>query len=164
MKRYPMKRTPLAILLFAIVCATGAASAQVPPPGPPGGGVPPAEALATIPNLTAAQQTEVRRILVQRRDAEEAAQAKARSEFDALRVKQRTEHERIEDQTSEQLRKALGDDGFRAYAEWSLAHRGPPGGGPRGPMPPHGGHRGGPEGDGPPGGPGGHAPPADTDD
>lgn len=163
MKRIPIKRTPLAVLLFALVCTSSAVMAQMPPPGPPGGGVPPAEAIATIPNLSAAQQAEVRKILIQRRDAQEAAQAKARSEFDALRLKQRSEHERIEDQASEQLRKVLGDDGYRAYAEWSLAHHGPPGGGPRGPMQ-HGGHRGGPEGDGPLGGPGGHAPPSDTDD
>ena len=71
-----MKRAPLSILVFALACASAALAE---PPGPPGGGVPPAEALATIPNLTPAQQLEVRKILTQRRDAQEAAQTKMRA-------------------------------------------------------------------------------------
>jgi hypothetical protein len=139
-----MKKVPFSLLVLALVCAS---AAQAEPPGPPGGGVPPAEALATIPNLTTAQQLEVRRILTQRRDAQEAMQTKIRAEFEALHAKERNEHERIDDQASDQLRKALGEEGFRNYAEWNLAHRGPPSDGGRRPMP-RGGRPGGPDNDG----------------
>jgi hypothetical protein len=158
-----MKRHVQLILLAASFCATSAFGQQPPPmpPGPPGDGVPPAEVLATAPGLTAAQQAEVRRILIQRRDADEAARDRTRAQMEALRKQDRTEHERIDTQASDQLRKLLGDDGYRRFAEWNLAHRGPPGGpgaGPHGPMPPRGGK---PQGDGPahPGGPGQDAPP-----
>jgi len=158
-----MKRAPLLILALVLACAS---AAMAEPPGlagpPPGGGVPPAEALATIPNLTPAQQLEVRKILTQRRDAQEALQTRTRTEFESLRVKERNEHERIDDQASDQLRKTLGEEGFRNFAEWSMAHRGPAGDGPRPPM--HGGRPGspGPAGDGPQRGPGaGRAAPAD---
>lgn len=126
-----------------------AASAQgMPPGGPPHPHrVPSPEALATIPNLTAAQQVEVHKILLDSRDAHEAVATKARAERDALMKKTRAEHERIEEQSAERLRKLLGDDGFRQFAEWQLAHRpgrgrgfgrgGPGGHGPhRGPHPP----------------------------
>ena len=152
-----MKRKPLAILVLVLASASAALAE---PPGPPGGGVPPDEALATVPNLTTAQQLEVRRILTQRRDAQETLQTKTHTEFEALRIKERNERERIDDQASDQLRKALGEEGFRSFAEWSLAHRGPPGDGPRPPM--RGGRPGGPGSDGPQHGPGaGHAAPAD---
>ncbi len=145
-----MKIISLSAALFAALFAASA-GAQPMPPGPPGG-VPPAEALATVPSLTAAQQVEVRNILIQRRDALEAAQTRARAEFDALRVKERNEHERVDAQTSEQLRKLLGDEGYRKYAEWDLAHRRPHDGGPGAhpPMPPRGEHEHGPERDAPP--------------
>ena len=74
--------------------------------------LPSAEALATVPNLTTAQQIEVRKILVERRDAHEAAAAKSRAERDALAKKDRAEHERIDDQSTDRLRKLLGDDGY----------------------------------------------------
>jgi hypothetical protein len=135
------------ILVLTMLVSTSA-FAQMMPPGPPG--PPPAEALATIPGLTTAQQVELRRILIQRRDAQDAAHAKARSEMEALHIKERSEAERIDEQYTDQLRKALGDDGYKNYALWDLAHRGPPDRGPRmerdrpgrpdgGPMP-HDGH------------------------
>ncbi len=142
-----------ALSLIAALLATsfGAGAAAQPTPPPPGApGVPPAEVLATVPGLTSAQQAELRKILVQRRDAQEAAQARLRAEFDALRVKERNERERIDEQSGEQLRKLLGDDGYRKYAEWNLAHRGPPGG-DRGPRPPMGSR--GDRGNGPDRGP-----------
>jgi len=132
------------LLIVLMLCgAAGSASAQPPPPPPP---LPSAEALATIPGLSAAQQIELRKILVQRRDAQEDAHKKLREQIEALHAKERAEHERIDAQTSEQVRKLLGDDGFRNYAEWTLAHhRGPgPGMGPAA---------------GPGFGPGPHAPP-----
>ena len=161
-----MKTLKLSAALLAALFATavGAQSMPPPPPGPPG--VPPAEELATVPDLTAAQQADVRKILIQRRDAQEAAHTRLRAEFDALRVKERNEHERIDEQTSEQLRHLLGDDGYRKFADWDLAHRGPagPGHGPHPPMPPHGERGGGPQREGAPrppdGGPGGAAPEA----
>jgi hypothetical protein len=150
-------RNILLSILFAFIYF-GSAQAQPAPPGsPPPPGPPPPEVLATVPDLTPAQQTEVRKILVERRDAQEAAQAKARVEFDALRVKERGERERIDEQSADRLRKLLGDDGYRKFAEWELSHRGPqgpgagPGGGPHPPM--RGDHPG--KGDAPPPAPGG---------
>jgi len=125
-----------ALILYS---ASLAAHAQAPmggPPHPPG--LPSAEALATVPNLTAAQQIEVRKILLERRDAHEAAAAKSRAERDGLAKKDRAEHERIDDQSTDRLRKLLGDDGFRQFAEWQLAHRSGPGGPERGPGMPDG--------------------------
>ncbi len=128
-----------------ILCSASlAAYAQAPMGGPPHAhGLPSAEALATVPNLTAAQQIEVRKILVERRDAHEAAAAKSRAERDAMAKKDRAEHERIDDQSSDRLRKLLGDDGFRQFAEWQMTHRPGPGGAEHGPGMP-GGPRHGP--------------------
>lgn len=133
------------LMAALILCSASlAAYAQAPMGGPPPPrGLPSAEALATVPNLTAAQQIEVRKILVERRDAHEAAAAKSRAERDALGRKDRAEHERIDDQSTDRLRKLLGDDGFRQFAEWQLAHRPAPGGGEHGPGEP-GGPRHGP--------------------
>jgi Spy/CpxP family protein refolding chaperone len=152
------------IILAAALCAAlGAADIGAQPmmggPGPhgpgPGGGVPSAEMLATIPDLTPAQQADVRRILTQQRDASEAAETKTRAQFEALQKQMRDDHERIETQTSDQLRKALGEDGFKKYAEWKLRRGpmdgGPHGDGPRGPRSPHGGKDGGPGAPPPPG-------------
>ncbi len=160
LKKIGIRKIKLTATLLAALFAAGAWAQQV-PPGPPG--VPPAEVLVTAPDLTAAQQIEVRKILIQRRDAQEAAQMRTRNEFDALRVKERNEHERIDEQSSEQLRKLLGDDGYRKFAEWDLTHRGPPGGGPGShpPMGPHGEHADGPgHAAPPPTGAGGPAPAA----
>jgi hypothetical protein len=85
--------------------------------------------LATIPGLSSEQQQGLHKIFLQRRDAEEALRAKQRAELDALRVKGRGEHERIAESTDASLRKLLGDDGYRKFAEWQLAQRA----GPRGP-------------------------------
>ena len=142
------------ILLPLIIALSGAAHAQhapdgqrggpdVPPPphgmpmpppgGGPMGGVPSPEMLALIPDLTVAQQVEVRKILIARRDA-----------IDALRDKERTEHERIDDQSAERLRKLLGEDGYRTFAQ-STAPHGP---GREGPSP-RGERLGGPDRNGP---------------
>jgi hypothetical protein len=128
------------------------------PPGPPG--VPPAEVFATIPDLSAAQQTEVRKILLQRRDAQDAVHSRTRTEMEALHTKERNEHERIDEQTTDQLRKALGDEGYRHYAQWQVSQHGPHEDGPRPP------HRG-PDGGHPPtmgAGPGGAAGAAPNDE
>jgi hypothetical protein len=172
-KEYAMKTISrscalLAAPAFLAVLLAAGASAQPMPPGPPGPqGVPPAEALATVPDLSASQQAEVRKVLIQRRDAQEATHARLRAEFDALRMKERNEHERIDEQSSEQLRKLLGDDGYRKFAGWDLAHRGPPHGGPgpHPPMHPQGEHAGGPNGVPPaPNAPGDRGAPADASD
>jgi hypothetical protein len=138
-----MKR---AIAILILWSATLAAAAQPPPAGapphPPGPSSP--EALATIPDLTAMQQTELRKILLDRRDAHEAVESKSRAEHDALAKKDRSEHERIDEAGAERLRKLLGDDGFRQFAQWQFAHHpggGEPGAGPQGP---HGAPRHGP--------------------
>ena len=132
------------LIVLMLSAAAGSVSAQQmppPPPGPPPGPpVPSAEELATIPNLSTAQQIELRKILVQRRDADEDAHDKLREQMQALHAKQRAEHERIDTQTSEQVRKLLGEEGFRTYAEWTLQHRH----GPHQGMAPGGGREGGP--------------------
>jgi hypothetical protein len=122
-----MKRILTSVLFLA---GSAIASAQ---PAPP---VPSALALATIPGLSSEQQQSVRRIFLQRRDAEEALRDKQHAEFDALRVKGRSEHERIDESTDASLRKLLGEEGYRKFAEWQLAQRP----GPHGPgmLPRHG--------------------------
>ena len=149
-------------LLIAIVLAAGSAAAlgQVPPP--PGAPVPQSEELATVPGVSAVHQAEIHKILIQRRNAQEDIHTKMRDQFDALHAKERSEHERVDEQASEQLRKLLGEDGYRAYAQWSLAHRGAAHGG----LPhEHGQHPGRGMPDGPPAGaPGpGRAAPADDE-
>jgi hypothetical protein len=110
-----MRHSTLSALLTTLLA--GSAGAQPQPPGPPPS-VPPTEALATIPELSPAQQVELRNILLERRNALEAARDKARAALEAQRRRDRDEIERIEEQSSARLRKALGDDGFRRYAEW----------------------------------------------
>ena len=157
-----MKRLILAAALFAAVAAFEAGAQPMGMPGHPpmGGQVPSAELLATS-DLTPAQQAEVRRILTQKRDALDAAASKIHTQMQALHKQMREEHDRIETQTSDQLRKALGEDAYKKYAEWSLRHE------PHhtmmefdGPMM-HGMHMHGPHGgtDGPP--PGAGKPDAD---
>lgn len=157
------------VLLSLLYCLNGAAQSPPPPPPPPPhmGMVPPAEVLATVPDLSAVQQAELRKILLQRRDADEATQQKFRAQFDALHVQERNEHERIEAQSSEQVRKLLGDEGYRHFAEWRLSHRGPPGGGMPGRGRDHAAQdHAGPHGDAPPPPPGGpgHAAPSEADE
>jgi hypothetical protein len=139
-----LPRRGVLALLLAAVCATDA-NAAPDPGGPPGGppGPPPApsaEALATVPSLTTEQQVQLHKLLVERRDALETIAKRSRDLMDAQREKDRVEHERIDDANSERVRKLLGDDGFRQYAQWQLARRGP--------GPGRGGPHGGPE-DGP---------------
>jgi hypothetical protein len=93
-------------------------------PGGPGAHGPPPHAmlideLAASPDLSIAQQQEIRKILSERRDA-----------HDLLAIKQRNEHERIDETANEKLRKLLGDDGYRHFAQAQLAH------GPHHPAPP----------------------------
>ena len=124
----------LAALLLSGLAATAVAQGM-PPGGPPHGpGMVSPELLATIPGLTAAQQADLRKLLVERRDAHEAVGAKSRAERDALRKKDRAEHERIDSESAERERKLLGDDGYRRFAEWQLMHHGPPHGPWGGPM------------------------------
>ena len=144
-----------AALMSAFAACNVSAQPMMPgPPPPPGGGAPSAEMLATT-DLTTAQQADVRRILVQKRDALDAAESKLRAQAEALHKQMRDEHERIDAQTSDQLRKALGDDAYKRYAEWSLRHEHGPMGGPDGARGPGGMH--GPHGD--MGGPGAPPPP-----
>ncbi len=145
---------PIRLLPLAFLAVSALAAAR--PFGPPDAGrVPSPEALATLPGLGAAQQAELRRILLERRDQIEGVMDKAHAELQAQHKRLRAERERIDEQTAEKLRKALGEDGYRAYAEWRRAQhglRGPAAGGP------HPG--GGPDGRGP-GGAGKGAPLAD---
>lgn len=145
-----MKYTPVALALALCVCA-GSSAAVGPdmPPGPPPGptahgagggpmrgpGVPPAELLATIDGLGASQQADIRKTLREQRDALDALRTRTRGEHEAIELRERSERERIEDQTAQKLRTALGEDGYRAYARW-LVPRGPT------PMPPRTAPRG----------------------
>ncbi|HEY0179403.1 MAG TPA: hypothetical protein VGC30_07205 [Dokdonella sp.] len=113
------------MLFFALAALAGAASAQaLPGPGPFGPPLPSAEELATIPSLSATQQSELRKILAERADALDAAREKSRAALEAQRRRDRAEFERIETQSSDRIRALLGDDGFRRYAEWMQARRG----------------------------------------
>jgi len=123
---------PIRLLPLAFVAVSAFAVAR--PLGPPDADrVPSPEALATLPGLSAAQQAEVRRLLLERRDQIEGVMDKAHAEMQAQHKRLRAERERIDEQTAEKLRKALGEDGYRAYAEWRRAQhgvRGPAAGGP----------------------------------
>lgn len=129
--------------MLAALLLSGFAAAAVahgmPPGGPPHGpGMISPEMLATIPDLTAAQQADLRKLLLERRDAHEAVEARSRAEREALTKKYRAEHERIENESAEHLRKLLGDEGFRRFSEWEISHRPPhgPGDGPMHGRPP----------------------------
>ena len=133
-------------LLLAVLLAAGVAEAQPaphgppgPPPGPPG--APSPEALANVPDLDASKQIEVRKLLIQRRDAHDALRAKEDAERDATKARYRAEHERIDDDSSARLRKLLGDDGYRALAVWLVGPRGGMGPGAPGPDRPRGDRR-----------------------
>ena len=139
-----MKRLILAAALFTALAAADLGAQPMGHPGPPPGErVPSAEMLATS-DLTPAQQADVRRILMQKRDALDAAESKLHAQAEALHKQMRDEHERIDAQTSDQLRKALGEDGYKHYAEWSLRHEHGPMDGHHGPgmHGPHGGDNG----------------------
>lgn len=70
------------------------------------------EQLATVPGLTAAQQDAIYRIETERRAAHEA-----------LVAKERPAHKQIEEQTTQKLRAALGDEAYTTYAAWKLERR-----------------------------------------
>lgn len=137
-----MKRT----LLFAVLLAAGVAEAQPMPPGPPAPPAPPPldapspEALARVPGLDAAKQVEVRKLLLQRRDAHEALRAKEDAERDAMRLRYRAEHERIDDDSSARLRTLLGGDGYHALAAGLVPPHREIGRGAEGPAPMMGRH------------------------
>jgi len=141
-EEFAMRKLVASLLLCGIAAAASAQWAQ-PVPSP--------LALAAVPGLSGEQQAGVRKILLQHRDAVEALAAKERTEFDALRQRARAERERADDTTDASLRKLLGDEGYRKYAEWQLTQRGPHGAGPGSGMP-HGRGRGDHPGmhDGPP--------------
>jgi hypothetical protein len=152
------------LLLSALLLGTTAvASAQRGPPP-----VPSPLMLATVPGLSADQQAGVRKILLQHRDAMETLASKEHAEFEAARQRGRAERERADDATDAALRKLLGDDGYRKFAEWHLSRRGPhgpgatpgPGFGPRSGQGPHPGEI---HGGGAPAGSGGPAPSAMDD-
>ena len=132
------------LLASLLLCGLAvAASAQWAPP------VPSPLALATIPGLSGEQQAGVRKILLQHRDAIEALASKEHAEFEALQQRSRAERERADDATDASLRKLLGDEGYRKFAEWHVAQRdahgaGPGSGGPHGPGGPRPGMRGAP--------------------
>ena len=71
-------------LAFAVTATAGIALATAsdgprgPMPGPHGPGVPSAEMLATIDGLSASQQADLRKILREQRDAEDALHARLR--------------------------------------------------------------------------------------
>jgi hypothetical protein len=117
-----------------LLCMAASAAAQFGPPGFAGAPVPSALDVAAIPGLSADQQAGVRKILLQRRDALETLITRQRADFDALRQKERNERERIDDTAAVSLRKLLGDDGMRKFAEWHGAQHGGHG---RGPGMPH---------------------------
>ena len=120
-----MKTQTLAALLTTMLAASAGAQPMPPEPVPPPRGradVPPAEALAAIPGVDATQQSELRKILRERRDALEALRDKSHAAFEAQRRHDRDEAERIDDQSGERIRKLLGDEGYRRYAQWLLPH------------------------------------------
>jgi len=131
--------------IFPLIAALFCAQAGAHPGGPP---VPPPEALATVAGLSAAQQAEVRKIMIERRDALENVEEKARADMEALHKRVRSEHERIEEANAEKLRKALGDEQYLRFAQWLQERHGPPGPMGRGGWGDHGGP-GGRRGPGP---------------
>lgn len=128
-----VKKKIACALALAVTATAGVALATAqdgprgPMPGPHGPGAPSAEMLATIDGLSASQQADLRKILREQRDAEDTLRTRLRGEREALDLRERNEHDRITDQTTQKLRSALGDDGYRAYAQWAT-QRGP---GPR---------------------------------
>jgi hypothetical protein len=74
--------------------------------------MPSEEVLATIPGLTQAQRDAIFRI-----ESEQMAERKA------MREAERTAHQAIKAQTTEELRTALGDEAYATYAAWKLEQR-----------------------------------------
>jgi hypothetical protein len=105
-----MNRLTRSLCLVAL--AVAAAGAQAQPGHPP---LPPGEVLALAPGLDAAAAKEIRRIESERRDA-----------HDQLAIRQRGEHARIDDDAEQQLRKRLGDEGYRNYIAWKASVPRPP--------------------------------------
>jgi len=119
-----MKNMTLAAVLTTMLAASAGALAMPGAGGPRHGHrVPSAEALATVPGLDAVQRDQLRTILRERRDALESARDQARAAHEAQRRKDRAEFERIDEQSDARIRKLLGEDGFRRYAEWAASQR-----------------------------------------
>lgn len=74
--------------------------------------VPSEEVLATIPGLTQAQRDAIYRI-----ETEQMAERRAMWEA------QRAAHQALKEQTTAELRAALGDDAYATYAAWKLEQR-----------------------------------------
>ena len=79
---------------------------------PRGKHVPSEEVLATIPGLTQAQRDAIYRIETERM-----------VEHKALWEAERTAHQAIKEQTTIELRAALGDEAYATYAAWKLEQR-----------------------------------------
>lgn len=82
-------------------------------------GVPSVAALSMAPGLSVKQQQDLRQLLIQRRDAHEA-----------LRQRERAEHDKIDADSDNRIRALLGEQEYVRYVKWTM------GPGPRGP----GGH------------------------
>lgn len=100
-------RNTLASGLLAILLVAAPGFAQ-----PRGKHVPSEEVLATIPGLTQAQRDAIYRIETERM-----------AEHKALWEAERAAHEAIKEQTTAELRTALGDEAYATYAAWKLEQR-----------------------------------------
>lgn len=94
------------LFALAVLASLVAGTSHARPPGPRGVSQ---EQLATVPDLTTAQQDAIYRIESERRAAHKA-----------LLDKERPAHRQIEEQTTQKLRAALGDEGYATYAAWKL--------------------------------------------
>lgn len=117
---------PRRLLALALLVALSAPAAIAQPPAHAAGHaarVPSAEQLATIPSLSSAQQVELHKVLVERRDAMESAREKSRAAWQAQREHNRAERARIDQDYSARMRQALGDEGFASFAQWQSEQR-----------------------------------------
>lgn len=114
----------LLALTLLVVMSVPAAMAQPPAHrAGPTARVPSAEQLATIPSLSSAQQVELHKLLVERRDAMESAREKSRAAYQVQRKRDRAERERIDQDYSTRMRQALGEEGFASFAKWQSEQR-----------------------------------------
>lgn len=93
--------------LFTAMLAASPVHAQ-----PRGKLAPSQEVLATIPGLTQAQKDAIYRI-----------ETEKQAEHKALWEAERAAHREISEQTTAELRAALGDDAYATYAAWKLEQR-----------------------------------------
>lgn len=102
----PIRNTLALSLLAALLAATPALAQSRHKQ------MPSEDVLATIPGLTQAQRDAIFRI-----ETEQMAEHKA------LREAERTAHKAIKEQTTQELRTALGDEAYATYAAWKLEQR-----------------------------------------